>query len=160
MKLYFLRHGYAESGANSTDEARQLTPEGMKRIGTAAQVMAALNLTPLRIYCSPRVRARQTAEIVSAALQTPFEVREEVNFGFDLQAVKTLLQVADQGQDILFVGHQPTLSIVIQHLTGAEAAMLPGGLACVEMMRLDPLQGVLLWLIASEVFDVLGLEAT
>lgn len=160
MKLYFLRHGHAENAANGlSDEERRLTPEGTTRLHTAARVMAQLRLPPLHIYSSPRVRAYQTAEIVANALGLPFEVREEVNFGFNLAAIRTLMNATKNGADLMFVGHQPTLSEVIGHITGADVEMKPGGLARVDLLSLDPLRGTLVWLITPKVFDTLGQAA-
>ncbi|MCY4525927.1 MAG: histidine phosphatase family protein, partial [Anaerolineaceae bacterium] len=72
MRLYLLRHGKAEAH-NVRDAQRRLTPAGIKRMERAARVMARLELRPARIFSSPRVRSRQTADIVAAALGVAVE---------------------------------------------------------------------------------------
>lgn len=156
MKLYFLRHGHAEHTSGVDDFDRQLTPEGRARVETAAQVMAALKLKPAHIYSSPRVRAHQTAEIVAAALNHTVETHEGVNFGFDLKAVEQMTEGLSTDDDVMFVGHEPTLSTVIGQITGGAVNMKPGSLARIDLTAQQPPRGILVWLIAPKVFDTLG----
>jgi phosphohistidine phosphatase len=155
MKLYFMRHGHAVQRETMADEERPLTPEGTARIETAAKVIAGLKIAPAHIYSSPRIRARQTAEIVAGALGQEIEIREEVNFDFDLKAVQTLV-AASGDADVMFVGHEPTMSIVIGNLTGGAVNMKPGSFARVDLYQPNKLRGELVWLIAPKVFDTLG----
>ena len=155
MRLFFLRHAQAEDG-NSDDFHRSLTKSGAGRTATAARVMQALNIRPARIYSSPRVRAYQTAEIVANQLKLKVEVREEVNFDFNLQAVSDLIADLNPADEVVFVGHEPSMSMVVQGLTGASVAMKKGGLARVDLFDSASLQGTLIWLIAPKVFDALG----
>jgi phosphohistidine phosphatase len=73
MNLYFMRHGIAadraDTGANSDDRARALTPKGIKRMHTEAKGLLTLSLSFDRILTSPLERARQTARIVAQALE-------------------------------------------------------------------------------------------
>jgi len=156
MRLYFLRHGHAESGLSVSDHDRQLTTEGVKRLQTATKVMKALKVKPTMIYSSPRVRAQQTAQIVSERLKRPMALREEVNFGFDAAAVAKLIGEHTDSDDLMFVGHEPTFSMTIGTITGAHVVMKKGGLARVDLLDRRDLSGDLLWLIAPKIFDVLG----
>src|SRR5262245_6116006 len=93
MKLYLVRHGKAQTADGSiADEARQLTPDGRKRLETEAQALARIGVDPAHIFSSPRVRAQQTAEIIATALHKTVEIREEVNYDFDVSAIATLIQ--------------------------------------------------------------------
>ena len=157
MRLYFLRHGHAEDTIGITDAERALTEYGIQRMQTAAHAMQTLigNET-LKIYSSPRVRAHQTADIVAQALNNTVEIREELNFGFNIPSLKMLLNSHNPETHSLLVGHEPTLSTVIGQITGGDVFMKKGSLARVDLYRFDPLQGTLVWLIAPRVFDVLG----
>jgi phosphohistidine phosphatase len=155
MKLFFLRHAQAEDG-DTDDFHRKLTERGARRTATAAQVMRSLNIRPARIFSSPRVRAYQTAEIVANQLKMKVEIREEVGFGFDIQAVGDLIADLNPANEIMFVGHEPSMSMAVQGLTGASVAMKKGGLARVDLFDYAVLEGTLIWLIAPKVFDVLG----
>jgi phosphohistidine phosphatase len=158
MRLYLLRHAEAVDHAAS-DHDRQLTPRGISRTQAAAGVMARLGLRPAHIYSSPRVRARQTAEIVGQALGVAVEIRDEVNFSFSVEAVHSLIQGLDDAAEVMFVGHEPSMSAVLNGLTGAAVVMKKGGLARVDVYTpIAPLHGQLVWLIAPKVFDMLAAE--
>lgn len=156
MRYYFVRHGIAADLAPS-DFARELTPRGRRRVGKAAKVMKALGISPVGIYASPRLRARQTAEIIAAELGMAASLAEEVDFGFDLAAVKTLSQGLPAESDAMFVGHNPDMSLIVHQLTGANVSMKKGGLARVDVIHPQAQHGELVWLIAPKVFDVLRL---
>lgn len=150
-KIYFMRHGYAEPGTGKADAERELIPEGVVRVQMAAQVLRRMGIAPSAIYSSPRVRAVQTAERVAAALGMTITVREEVNFDFDAQVVQDFLHDPTTG-DLMFVGHEPTLTQAIFKIARAEVVMKPGTVACVEVSSKRKLRGELLWLIPPDVF--------
>ena len=153
MRLYLLRHGKAEA-RNVSDEQRRLTPAGAARMQTAARVIARLNLGPLHIFSSPRVRARQTADIVGAALDLEVVERAALDYGFGAADLPALLTALPPGSDMLCVGHNPYLPMMVQELCGGNVTMKPGSLA---RIRLDPGEraGYLEWLIAPRIFDAL-----
>lgn len=67
MELYLIRHGIAQQRqADIKDEERSLTKEGQKKTEKVAQQLKKLGLHFDLIATSPRVRARQTAEILIA----------------------------------------------------------------------------------------------
>jgi phosphohistidine phosphatase len=155
MRLYFLRHGEAEEAA-ATDQERPLTERGRERITTAARVIAALDLKPGHIYSSPRVRARQTAEPVARALKCEVEVRTEVDYNFNVEAVVKLIQGLDDHAEVMFVGHEPSMSSTIEEMTGGRVEIKKGGLARVDVDAADLPHGTLVWLITPGIFDLQG----
>jgi phosphohistidine phosphatase len=158
MRLYFVRHGKAEEASGGIDDhERRLTPQGADRLQHAARVMLQLGIKPNPIYSSPRVRARQTAEIIGRVLNQPVQIREEVNFGFDLGGVAALIRDLPPDAQVMFVGHNPSISDVIRAMTGAEVDMKVGSLARVDVDRPENgLRGPLVWLLAPRVFDALA----
>lgn len=152
MKLYLMRHGFAEAGGDKPDQARQLTPDGIIRIQRAGQVLARLGLPPLTLYCSPRVRAFQTAEIVGQALGITPSVTELLDFEFNEARALQLMKGTANG-DVLCVGHEPTLSQTIQRFTGAEVILHPGTVTRIQVDYISSGRGLLEWLISPEVFD-------
>lgn len=153
MQLYFLRHGDAVDSAPS-DHERPLTEKGIRNTQNAATFFAALKLNPAVIYSSPRTRAQQTAEIVASALDMTVVIREEVNFNFNVAAVQTLVNENPKASALMFVGHQPFLSTIIQELTGARVEMKKGGLARVDLLDPGAMYGTLVWLLAPKVLNV------
>ncbi len=155
MRYYFLRHGIAEDMAED-DFSRQLTARGRRRVAASAKVMKRLNLRPARIFSSPRLRARQTAEIVGDTLRLPVSLADEVNFGFDLNDINRLTRESRVDDEIMFVGHNPDMSLLVHQLTGVDASMKKGGLARVDLLGKQARHGELVWLIAPKVFDALS----
>lgn len=78
MKLYFIRHG--ESEANVLHEFSNrglkhgLTKKGEAQAKTLAEKLKGMSIVGL--YSSPLLRARQTAEILSKAVQVPYDVTD------------------------------------------------------------------------------------
>lgn len=153
MILYFLRHGDAEQIAGIRDQDRKLTEKGITRTHNAAKVLATLAIQPTHIFSSPRVRARQTAEIVASALNQTVEIREELDFDFNLAALRPLLNGMAANAEVMLVGHNPSMSEVVSELTGAQIDMKKGGLARIDLMSAST--GELIWLIAPKVFDAI-----
>jgi phosphohistidine phosphatase len=154
MRLYLFRHAEASYEAES-DFDRELTRRGHKRTRTAARVMARLGVAPDVIASSPRLRARQTAKIISDELDIPLSIHEELDFGFNPQ-VAALLAHQTFPVDVMLVGHNPSFAEAVQAITGANVVFKKGALARIDLEQLDnPLQGQLVWLIPPKVFDAL-----
>jgi phosphohistidine phosphatase len=159
MQLYLMRHGHAEdAGAGMDDHDRRLTENGKARIAAAGRVLKQLSVRPDTIFSSPRVRALQTAEIVAEALGIPVQIREEVNFGFSVAGIQTLTSDLPHDASAMFVGHDPSMSMVVGQLSGAEVSMKKGGLARIDLFAPEASKGELVWLIAPKVFDALDDE--
>ena len=158
MRYYFVRHGIAEDFADS-DFARELTARGRRRVATSAEVMRRLRIRPARIFSSPRLRARQTAEIIAEALELPLTLAEAVNFGFELSDAQALCKDLASDDEVMFVGHNPDMSLIVHELTGCNLGMKKGGLARVDVIGKKARDGELVWLIAPKNFDALAQAA-
>jgi phosphohistidine phosphatase len=145
MIVYLMRHGKAEDLAMS-DEVRALTSEGVRKTEDAARVLAHLKIQPSAIYASPRVRAQQTAQIVAKALGQPVTTREELDFSFDLGRMIGLLAAHDDREEVLLVGHNPSLSEVVEAACGARVMLKKGAVAALNWSQASPRQAELLWL--------------
>lgn len=155
MHLYFFRHAEAEPGsATLPDHARQLTKRGIERTRHAASVLKSLGIKSVYLYSSPLVRARQTADILAETLGVEVVERTEVGPGFNAQAVAVLVRDARQDDEIMFVGHEPDFSATVSALIGGGwVDMKKGGLARIDIDNVQPLRGMLVWLIAPKIFD-------
>jgi phosphohistidine phosphatase len=159
MRFYFFRHGIAEDAQEPDfdDAARRLTDKGIERIQDAGRALVRLNIKPTRIYTSPRLRACQTAEILAEALNIPVMVQEELNFGFNPSLIEPLIADLGGEDEVMFVAHEPDLSVTIADLTGGGAVdMKKGGIARVDLISRAPLRGTLIWALTPKVLDVLA----
>jgi phosphohistidine phosphatase len=113
MELILWRHAEAEDHAAS-DNARALTKRGHKQ----AKLMAAWLKPRLgkdwKVYSSPAVRALQTAE----ALGRELEIRERLGTSCGADDVLATAGWPDGEDNVMVVGHQPTLGQVAARLLG------------------------------------------
>lgn len=147
MILYFLRHAHAEDGYDKPDELRELTETGRQQAAATADLLKQLRLKLNGLYTSPRVRAAQTADIIGNALGIAPQVREELNIGFNVSRLNRLVTDVGMADSIMVVGHEPTLSQTIREITGGRVEMKKCGLARVDILMRQPLNGELVWLL-------------
>jgi len=79
MNLYLMRHGIAlpqDDPSVTHDAERPLTSKGVKRMRKAAKGVQQLDIPFDAVLTSPALRARQTAEIVAAALNIEARLEE------------------------------------------------------------------------------------
>jgi phosphohistidine phosphatase len=137
MKLYVMRHGPADDGAESgLDRDRALTATGRQRVQEVAKALLDANEEPLNVFTSPLVRAVQTAEIVAIATNlsdrrgTLVVLRDLEPGGVEPQLARRL--VSEGRRRAMLVGHEPDLSSLVSLLLGAsfgrpfEKAMVVG----------------------------------
>jgi phosphohistidine phosphatase len=122
--LWLLRHAEAEDG--TPDAERPLTERGVRQATAAGRALSQLGASIDVCLASPKVRARQTAELACAALA--LEVETEPRLAGEPFDVTEL--VAGRG-DVLLVGHDPSFTLLLHDLTGAQARMKKGGIAAI-----------------------------
>jgi phosphohistidine phosphatase len=150
MRLFFIRHGKASYDAPS-DELRPLLPEGIEQAEDLGRILRAMDVRPAQIYTSPRLRAKETAEHIGMALDMRPEVNEACNFEFNLNKALKLATGYSDESDILFVGHNPSMSETVTEATGALVDLSTGGVACVSRVLGDRNHGAILkWLITPK----------
>ncbi len=145
MQLYFLRHGEADwPGWTKPDDERPLTDFGKKEARQVAKFLNRLKVKPDLIVSSPLPRALQTAEAAAEQLKTKLRQDQELEPGFGISELKTVLK-RHRSKVLMLVGHEPDFSSVISALTGAFLKMSKAGVALVDI---DPEteKGRLLWL--------------
>jgi phosphohistidine phosphatase len=124
--IWLLRHGDAENAA-ADDASRRLTPKGERQARAAGEALAALGVKLDACLSSPKVRARQTADIACASLGVEVEVTDALRGGdFDPAEL-----VAGRGTCLL-VGHEPDFSRAVAMATGGRVEFKKGGLAAIE----------------------------
>lgn len=115
MKIILIRHGKAEDRSFDLDDSkRELTKEGHKKL---KQNMPYLNEYlkdgNVKVFSSPLVRAYQTADY----LEREYEKVDFLATGDYTQFIESIIN--NLGFDTLvYVGHEPILSIWTQQLTG------------------------------------------
>jgi phosphohistidine phosphatase len=120
--LWLLRHAEAEDGL--PDDERPLTERGATHADAAGRALAVLGVHLDACLSSPKLRAVQTAERTCEPLGIPVTIEPALSGEpFDVQDLTAGLG------DVLLVGHDPSFSLLLHDLTGAQARMKKGGLA-------------------------------
>ena len=135
MELYLLRHAIAadrNAREHKTDFDRPLTAEGEQKLRRITKAIRNLELSFDRILSSPYVRARETAEIVAAALALGDRVELRDSLAVEASPRELIVELKSMEPfpaRVLLVGHEPFLSSL--------ASLLISGVAksCVTMKK-------------------------
>ena len=120
--LWLLRHADAADG--EPDDARPLTEKGIRQAQAAGRSLSRLGVQLDACLSSPKVRAMQTAELACEVLGVPVSVEPALAGGpFEPADLTSGLE------NVMLVGHDPSMSIALHDLTGVHARMHKGGLA-------------------------------
>jgi phosphohistidine phosphatase len=155
MQLYIVRHGIAidrEDPKCPSDPERYLTEEGVEKTKQVAKGMAALGIAGDLFLTSPYVRAAQTAEIFASALDYAKQKIRRTDLllpGGEPSLLFRELAKDKQASSVFLFGHAPQLDDVISTALGSKkhiTTLKKAGVALVELKRVSPPMGVLVWL--------------
>lgn len=150
MKLYLMRHAHALDGGGN-DFWRTLSEKGKVQAEAAAAWLGGLGISSARVVSSPYPRARETADIVAAALRSDVLVDERLASGAGTDDLSALAhELGEAGRSLFFVGHAPDLDRFCAHLLGARPGaieMKKGAVAAVSLERSGLGGGTLEWLV-------------
>jgi phosphohistidine phosphatase len=170
MLIYLVRHGIAtdrEDPSCPPDPERRLTEKGIAKTREVARGAKELGIDADLFLSSPYLRALETAEVFAG------------EFGYDkgkirkLDALKPAASPAmlfreinrlggaarKEVESVICFGHAPNLDSVIAAGVGTGSpftALKKSGVACLEMERLAPPRGLLLWLATPKLLRSLG----
>jgi phosphohistidine phosphatase len=150
QQLWLLRHGEAVPHDSGPDEQRELTERGRDQSRAAGRALEALEVAVHLCFTSPKVRARETAELACAELGVDPVDEVALADGFDGRAALALMRAAGTDQRVLVVGHEPDFSQVVYDLTGGRVDFKKGGIAAI---RLDASRGELIVLLRPRETD-------
>ena len=132
-QIWLLRHGEAVPHESKADADRELTARGERQAIAAGEGLARLGVEFSACYTSPKVRARDTAQLACKALNIEPKGVEVLGDGFERDDALDLLLEHDDDARVLVVGHEPSFSQVVYDLTGARVDFKKGGVAAVRI---------------------------
>jgi phosphohistidine phosphatase len=164
MRLYLIRHGIAidrEDPSCPPDVERFLTRKGEKLTRKAMFGLRALGVRADAILSSSYVRASQTARIAAEALGFPPGKIHHTRALEPDGAVANLFEELGrlEGDRVVCCGHAPNLDEAVAYATGAPSAftnLKKAGAACLELEKVEPGAGILLWLHLPRILRRLG----
>lgn len=134
MKLYLVQHGEAHS--KTEDAERPLTKKGQRDVKALAKFLSLAAIKPDKIIHSGKLRAKQSAEILSNKIAPELTPESVGIINPDDDPKAFIWQDESWDHDTLVVGHMPFMSKLVSILvTETEAYkvvnFLPGSIVCV-----------------------------
>ena len=160
MQLYIVRHGIAidrQAPKAPAEAERFLTEEGKDKTQDAAKGFAKLEVTPDVFFSSPYVRAMQTAEIFAAALEYPKAKIRRTDLLLPTADPAMFFRELAKDKDsavVIVFGHAPQLDDLLATALGSRhqiTALKKAGAALVELKRISPPAGELVWLATPKI---------
>ena len=111
VKVLIVRHAIAEPGTD--DAARELTPEGIRKLEQVVQGMRELDWRVDRVLTSPWRRAAHTAKLLEPICDAKPITTELL---CEKPRAELLALIAERAQPTAVVGHEPWLSELVAWL--------------------------------------------
>lgn len=117
MELIIVRHATAAPPRSFvSDDDRPLTPDGQKQAVAAGKAIRKLADEEVRILCSPKLRALETAQAIATELGAgPPETEPSLAGGVGPDVIVSSLEPCKSGMLIL-VGHAPDVGRILAHI--------------------------------------------
>jgi phosphohistidine phosphatase len=156
IALHLLRHAHAGDPErwHGDDAERPLSDKGRRQAERIGRLLDHVDEAPDLFITSPKVRARQTAEIVADELHARVVVDPRLAGGLDLSTLSEVLLAHADGERPCVVGHDPDFSELLGELLGIPLLpMRKGAIARVDVggRNLVAGRGQLRWLLPPEV---------
>jgi phosphohistidine phosphatase len=153
-QLCLLRHADAgdPEAWNGPDEARPLSGKGEKQSRRLGKFLAEIGFEPDAIISSPKLRARQTAELVAESLCREVAIDERLGGGLEDYSIEAILFDAGEPQRPILVGHDPDFSELAAWTAGAShLSMKKGAFIRIDTVRpISRASGTLRWLVPPD----------
>jgi phosphohistidine phosphatase len=161
--LYLVRHAVAaERGDEWPDDSkRPLTERGIARFREGLDGLLEMDVAIDEVFTSPLVRAKQTADLLVAALdpRPSLKTLDALAPGNSPASVMTQLAKAAKRRRIALVGHEPDLGELAAHLIGAQRPLpfKKGGICRIDLEGLSSKRaGSLIWFVPPKVLRKLA----
>lgn len=132
--LILLRHG--EAGfSDGVDFQRQLTPRGKENLNRLGEILQKGEMKLDFLYCSAATRTRETAEIIKKYVVIDEEEYSKDIYEGNLESLLKLIENTPKtAESCILIGHNPTISLLLSHLTHENyIGLKPGMMAIIEL---------------------------
>ena len=134
--LLILRHAKSSwDNPNLADYDRPLNKRGKRDAPRMGKHIHQHGLVPDLILTSSAKRARKTASKVAEACSFAGKLKQIDSFYHAVPGVylETLRTVSDKNQSVMVVGHNPTMELLVRHLTEEIVTMPTAALAHIDL---------------------------
>lgn len=134
--LMLMRHGKSDwNTGTSSDHERPLAQRGVISAERMGELVRELELVPDLVVSSTATRAKSTAELarITGGWNSRLVLDEDLYGASVSEALRVAADHAATCERVMLVGHEPTWSMTVRHLTGARAAMRTATIADIEL---------------------------
>ncbi len=135
ITIFIVRHGHAKF-SGPTDFERPLKDKGIKFVKKTAQFIQAQclaqQLTPKLCISSAATRTLETAQIIAENIKSIKIDEYQELYATSVSAWLTKVENASE-KCLILVGHNPTLSQMVNYFCGHNLQMKPGECAVVKL---------------------------
>jgi phosphohistidine phosphatase len=135
-RLILMRHAKSDWDADyESDHDRPLNDRGQRAADTMGKVLAHAGVVPELAITSSALRARTTVERAASAGAWPtrIEVTEQLYGTSPVGAIAVAADASDRHETVMLVGHEPTWSGLVHHLTGASVQIKTATVVAIDL---------------------------
>jgi phosphohistidine phosphatase len=160
--LILYRHGFAEDKDSvEEDSLRSLSTRGKNLLKKSVSGFNAMidSYDNLKIYSSPMVRSKETAEMLAEELKLGDPIYLEfLGTGSGVSRLRGLLKEIEPGEAAIVVGQQPYLSLWSQEISGSFLRFKKGTAACFRFPdeELGETKAELIWYLQTRGFVMIN----
>lgn len=152
MQLWLIRHGECDSFSSDL-AGPPLTLNGLADIESMTTRIAGMDSRPRRLFCSPLLRARQSAVPFAALWDLAPEIVDWLLPETEISKILSQLKASGE-ESLALVGHMPSLGLLLAALIWGlplrEAVLPRAGTAYLQATAWEPGAGRLEWLYTPE----------
>lgn len=133
-QLLVMRHAKSDWDAGyAGDHERPLNDRGVRSARLMGRLLAGHGQTPALVVSSTAVRARSTAELAveAGSWASPIQLERGL-YEWGPEGVIERAARAPDVERLMLVGHQPTWSLVVEHLTGERTDLKTASVAVID----------------------------
>jgi phosphohistidine phosphatase len=138
-KLLIMRHAKSDWGSGLADHERPLNKRGTRAAVAMGKALAAMEEVPDLVISSTATRAATTTRLAAEAGDWSSRLTySDALYGTSVRGALEVLMQADPGAaSVMLVGHEPTRSSLVEHLTGGAVMIKTATVAAVELYLRD-----------------------
>ncbi|GBF51453.1 phosphohistidine phosphatase [Leptospira ryugenii] len=161
MKVILVRHGEAEDPASvKSDQARTLTDKGVEDVHKIGRFIRNTPLKVSKLFYSPYLRTRLTAEIISEEISFEGEpvAYDPIASGAKCSDFLSCLSSLSNSDTVLLVGHNPDITFFAAELLGnsrtaENLVFFPGSTIAINVAREKFAHGQIIWALSPDMLS-------
>ena len=135
-RLFVMRHAKSSwNHSGLTDHERPLNARGLRDTPRMAEFMDSQKTCPTLLLSSSAVRAKKTAALIQANLETPPEwtVIKDFYLAPAHVYIQTLCRIPDNHSNTMIIGHNPGIEDLVERLSGHHHRMPNAAIAVFDL---------------------------